>query len=560
MSSWQIADVWETVAEVLPDADALVHGSRRSPWREFDRRADALATFLLARGLDHGGSVALYLYSSPEYLEATFACFKLGIPPVNTNYRYGADELVYLWGNADSHAVVFHGCFVPQVAEIRGRVPGVATWLWVDDGSGPCPPWAAPYGDVIESEAPRAIPPWGRSPDDLCLIYTGGTTGMPKGVMWRHDDLFAVINASAPVRYPEEGNLDDVRHLLVKPGPSFLVAAPLMHGTGFFGALGILGAGGSVITPIERKFSAAAMLDTIDAKRARSTTIVGDAFGRPLVEALDAEPERWDISSLRVITSSGAAWSESNKAALLRHNPSLLLVDTLGSSEAIGAAKSITTSDGSGSGIDGIDRADRADRAEASAVRFEIGADTRVIDEAGVGVVPGSGQAGLLAQRGRGPIGYYKDPVKSSETFRTIDGQRWTITGDYAEVDADGTLRLLGRGSACINTGGEKVYPEEVDEVLKAHPLVADAACVGVPDQRLGQRIVAVVELREPTRAPGDDELIAGVKARLAGYKAPKQIVVVDSIGRAANGKLDYAVLRRWAIEATEAVEVVGAD
>lgn len=358
--------------------------------------------------------------------------------------------------------------------------------------------------------------------------------------MWRHDDLFAALNATAALRYPEEGTLDDVRRMLARPGPSYLVAAPLMHGTGFFGALGVLGAGGSVITPVERSFSAEAMLDTITATGARSTSIVGDVFCRPLVEALDAEPDRWDISSLRVVTSSGAVWSDESKQGLLRHDPSVLLVDTLGSSEAVGTAKTVTK--GSGPEPSGSP----ADAGATATPSFTLGPTTRVIDRLGHDVVAGSGQVGIVAQRGRGPIGYYKDPGKSAETFRLIDGVRWTITGDEAEVNPDGTVRLLGRGSACINTGGEKVYPEEVEAVLRSHPGVADAACVGLPDDRLGQRVTAVVE---PGRAevPSAEELIALVKANLAGYKAPKDVLFVDTIGRAANGKLDYAALRQTA-------------
>ena len=527
MSSWNFAEVWEVVAEHLPDAPALVHGPLHRRWAELDRRADGLAASLLAAGLAPGDTFAQYLYSCPEYIEAVFAAFKIGLPPVNTNYRYAPDELAYLWDNGDCAAVVFHGEFAERVEAVRHRVPGVRTWLWVDDGSGPCPSWALPFEDAIAGHpGGRVVPPWGRSPDDLYLVYTGGTTGMPKGVMWRQDDLFAILNGTSPVRYPEEGDLDDVRELLVKPGPSHIPCAPLMHGTGSFTSFAVLSSGGSVVTLTGRHFSAVELLDTIEREGVRSLAIVGDAFAKPMLAALDADPDRWDISSLRVITSSGVMFSASSKEGLLRHNPRLIIADTLGSSEALGVGLSVSTAD-----------------AAAKTAVFTLGPTSRVITEDGRDVVPGSGEVGLMALKGRVPLGYYKDAEKSARTFRVIDGARWSIPGDWATVEADGTLRLLGRGSQCINTGGEKVYPEEVEEVIKTYPGVADAACVGVPDERFGEAVVALVEA-----ADGEDVeeagLIAHVKQHLAGYKAPRRIVVLPSLGRAPNGKVDYQALR----------------
>ncbi len=533
MSSWNFADVWEVVAGILPDAPATVHGPRRQTWSQLDRGADAVARWLLDEGLKPGETVAQYLYSCPEYLEGVFASFKLGLAPVNTNYRYGGDELAYLWDNADCGAVMFHAAFTDQVERVRSAVPRVRAWLWVDDGSGAaCPPWAVDHARLDRRGTDRVVPPWGRTPDDLYLVYTGGTTGMPKGVMWRQDDLFAILNRTAPVRYPEEGGLDDVPSLLVKPGPVHLPGAPLMHGTGAFTTFAVMSSGGSVVTLTGRRFDPVELLDTIAAERVKSLAIVGDAFAKPMLAALDASPGRWDISSLRVITSSGVMWSSETKAGLMRHNPRLILVDTLGSSEAINMASSV---------VSGEERADTA--------RFALGPTTRVVDEDGRDVVPGSGEIGMLALGGRGPLGYYKDEAKTARTFRIIDGARWSIPGDFATVEADGSLRLLGRGSACINTGGEKVYPEEVEEVIKTHPDVVDAACVGVPDERFGEAVVAVVELREGAGLDGPG-IIAHVKGRLAHYKAPRQVVAVPSLGRAPNGKVDYRGLRDRAIAA----------
>jgi acyl-CoA synthetase (AMP-forming)/AMP-acid ligase II len=303
-----------------------------------------------------------------------------------------------------------------------------------------------------------------------------------------------------------------------------------MHGTGLFNALTTLSAGGSIITLAGRHFDVVELLDTIEGERVKSMTIVGDAFARPILRSLDAEPDRWDISSLRVIISSGVMWSKETKDGLLRHNDRLILVDTLGSSEAIGMATSATTAD-----------------ASAASASFRLADNTRVITEHGTDVVPGSGETGLVAMSGPMPLGYYKDPDKSAATFRTIDGVRYTVPGDWATVDADGTARLLGRGSQCINTGGEKVYPEEVEEVLKLHPAVADAAVVGVPDERFGEAIQALVE---PAGDATIDEsaLIAHVKERLASYKAPKRVIAVTTVNRAPNGKLDYAALRATAL------------
>ena len=424
--------------------------------------------------------------------------------------------------------------FSERIDELRPRLPHIRTWLWVDDGHGPCPDWASPYEDAATS-APDGptIAPWGRSGDHLVLLYTGGTTGAPKGVMWRQDDLFGALDAANRKRLPPEPDLEAATDRVTKPGPRNLPAAPLMHGTGFFNAISNLMVGGSVVTMEGRHFDPVELLDTVETERINSMSIVGDAFAKPILRALDAEPDRWDISSLRVMVSSGVIWSSETKSGLLRHNDRLIMVDSLGSSEAIGMASSTVTADDA-----------------AQTASFQIGPNTRVVMDDGRDVVWGSGELGRVAMRGFTPVGYYKDPEKSAATFQVIDGVRYSIPGDFASVDADGTVRLLGRGSQCINTGGEKVYPEEVEEALKLHPTVADAAVVGLPDERFGEAITALVE---PHAGDVIDEaaLIAHVKERLARYKAPKRIVTVDTIGRAANGKLDYRALKERALGTT---------
>ena len=524
---WNFAELFEALAARQPDALALRHGGVSRTWSEMDRRADGIAATLLETGVVEQDKIAQYLYNCSEYIESAFAAFKAGLATVNTNYRYAADELVYLWDNADVVAVVFHGAFTERIEEVRPRVPRIHTWLWVDDGHGPCPDWAIPY----ETAANRATDghvagPWGRSGDHLVLLYTGGTTGLPKGVMWRQDDLFGALDSANRNRLPPGVDLDAATGRVTKPGPRNLPAAPLMHGTGFFNALSNLMVGGSVITMTGRHFDPVELLDTVQREQINSMSIVGDAFAKPILKALDAEPDRWDISSLRVIVSSGVIWSAETKKGLLRHNPRLIMVDSLGSSEAIGMASSTVTAD-----------------SEARTATFKIGPNTRVVTEDGRDVTWGSGEIGRVAMRGHTPIGYYKDPAKSAATFQIIDGVRYSIPGDFATVDADGTVRLLGRGSQCINTGGEKVFPEEVEEVLKTHPTVADAAVVGIPDERFGEAICALVE-PQPGAHIDQAELVAHVKAHLAGYKAPKRVIPIASVGRAANGKLDYKALR----------------
>jgi acyl-CoA synthetase (AMP-forming)/AMP-acid ligase II len=525
VTDWNFADVWEAVAEALPDAPATSHDGVRRSWSTFEARSEAQAAWLGSLGVERQARVAQYLYSGPAYLESLFGCFKAGLVPVNTNYRYGVDELAYLWHDAGCSAVVFHGAFAERIEEVRARADDLAIrgWLWVDDGSGPKPEWAVDVEEIATSAARCATPP-PRSGDDLWLLYTGGTTGRPKGVMWRQDDMFCVVNRTSAVRYPEHADPSVIAGTLERPGPVLIPAAPLMHGTGAIAAFGALCAGGCVATLPSRSFRAEELLDLIESERAKAVAIVGDAFAKPVLAALDRHPGRWDISSLRIVVSSGVAWSTATKEGLLRHNPELTLADTLGASEAIGMASSIST------------------RERPASSRFVSGPDTRVLGDDGRAIEAGSGETGLLALRGRSPIGYWGDPDKSARTFRVIDGERWSIPGDHAVIEADGTITLLGRGSQCINTGGEKVYPEEVEEALKAHPTVADAAVVGVPDDRFGQAVTALVAPSPGATCDGD-ALVEHVKSSLAAYKAPRHVIVVDDLGRAPSGKLDYRAL-----------------
>ncbi|MEQ8438279.1 MAG: acyl-CoA synthetase [Ilumatobacter fluminis] len=535
VGNWNFADLWEVVADELPDAPAAIHGDRRITWADFDRRADGVAKTLLDAGLERQQAFAQYLYNCPEYMESMFAGFKGAFVPVNTNYRYTADELLYLWDNADAGAVVFHGCFVDTIDPIREQLPKVKVWLWVDDGSGPCPDWATPYEDAAASATERTIPDWGRTGDDLNMLYTGGTTGMPKGVMWRQDDLAVVLTATLGNPLSDEGSAADRRGTYSQPGRSFLPACPQMHGTGNFPGLSALTDGGCIVTLTDRHFDPVELLDTIEREGVNVISIVGDAFGKPILKALDANRGRWNLASLVGITSSGVMWSKEVKQGLLDHHPNMLLLDAFSSSEALGM----------GSSISGMGQT-------AETAKFELTENSIVIDENDEPIAAGCGEIGRLAVGGRQPLGYYKDPEKSARTFLHINGGRYSCPGDFATVEDDGTITLLGRGSVCINTGGEKVFPEEVEEALKRHPAVLDAVVVGVPDEKFGEAVTGVVEPREG-ESIDESALIAHVRETLAAYKSPKRIVVVDTIGRAPNGKVDY---KRLKAEATETLGV----
>ncbi|MGB6058753.1 MAG: acyl-CoA synthetase [Microthrixaceae bacterium] len=535
-----LATVWETVAATVPDAPALIHGDvihgdLIRTWAEFESRSARLAGALAADGITAGSKVAVYMYNRPEYIEATFAAFKLRAATVNVNYRYLAAELRYLFDNSDSEAVVFHAEFADRLDSVRGALPKLRTFVCVgSDNAHPCPDWALDYEAAVRDSEPAPV--INRSGDDLWLLYTGGTTGSPKGVMWPHRSLlgtgaatFGVIGAAVPETPDEVAAAVTTFHERNK-AIRLLPAAPLMHGTSAITSVAVLSAGGAIVTLSGRSFDGHELCQAVDRNKVTQLTIVGDAFAKPILAALDearAAGKPYDISSLKIILSSGVMWSKEAKESLLEWC-SATLADSLGSSEGVGFATSVSRRD-----------------APAKTARFALGPNAKVFTEEGHEVTPGSGERGLLAVGGPIPVGYYNDPVKSAETFREFAGRIWSVPGDYATVEPDGTIHLLGRGSACINTAGEKVYPEEVEEALKSHPAVHDANVVGVPDEKWGSAVQAVVSL-EPSFTAGPDlvdELTAHCRSRIAAYKCPKRIVIVDRVERGPNGKPDY----RWA-------------
>lgn len=526
---WNLATAWETIADTVPDATAVIADGVVSTWSEFERRAAQLATVFNDASIGHDSKVAHLLYNGVEYLETTFASFKVRAVPVNVNYRYTEHELRYLLDNSDAEAIVVSSELAPRLAAVTPDLPQLRLILQVGDGE--LIEGAQRYEDVVQAAVPAERIP--RSAEDLWFLYTGGTTGMPKGVMWPHRSLwgtnaatFKGLKAEHPTNMAELATAVRQIHGSGR-APRLLPAAPLMHGTSAISSWGVLSAGGSIVTIGSHSFDATELLDAVEAFSVTNLTIVGDAFGRPILDALDAGAavgRTWDLSSLKVIISSGVMWSEPVKQRLLAHVDALL-ADMLGSSEAVGFANSV------------------AKRGRpARTAQFRLGPDAVVLNDEGDPVVPGSGEVGMLAVGGPIPIGYYKDPDKSAGTFRQIKGRTWSTPGDFATVEADGTIALLGRGSVCINTAGEKVFPEEVEEALKTHPEVVDVNVVGLPDDKWGQAVVAVIE-----RVDGSDvelsTLVDHCRETLAGYKLPKKCVFVKRIQRGPNGKADY----RWA-------------
>ncbi len=533
---WNFADLWEICADIRGDQRALVHGDLVISWTEYNQRSNGLAATMLAAGVEQQDKVAQYLYNCPEYMQGVFASFKAGLIPVNTNYRYTDNELLYLWDNSDAAVVMFHATFVPIIERIRHKLPKVKLWLFVaDQADQTCPEWATEWEAACATPTDGNVSgPWGRSGDDRWFLYTGGTTGMPKGVMWDQDTLVQINSSRHAVALTPEGDLDEWTEAMTAMGaaaPTILPGAPLMHGTGHISALGVVLQGGCVVTMPERRLDPVKLLDTCAAEGVNSLVIVGDAFARPIVEALNAEPDRWDLSALLVMVSSGAMWSQPVKEALIGHIPQLTIFDSLGSSEAIGMGASYSTKDN-----------------VSTTARFDLGENAVVITEDGQQVQPGSGDIGRVGVEGLMPVGYYKDEVKTAATFPTLKGIRYSLPGDFATIEADGTITLLGRGSVCINTGGEKVFPEEVEEVLKTHPAVVDAIVVGIPNERFGQAITAVIETTAVSSVEAA-EIIEHVKSQLAHYKAPRTVLPVESLTRAPNGKVDYKKWTAFAVE-----------
>jgi acyl-CoA synthetase (AMP-forming)/AMP-acid ligase II len=525
MTGWNYATTWETVAREVPDRVAVVCGDRRLTFGALDERAERLAHVLATHGIGAGDAVAISLTNRPEYLEAFFAALKLGAAPVNLNYQYVAAELTHVLADCAARAVVFHAdatdamtsATTEAVAAAGGSRP--ALLLAVDDD------YETRLAAAPDGPAP-ARPPSG---DDRLFLYTGGTTGSPKGVVWRVEDYYLQgWEAARPGTEPPDPAL---AMRAGKRAATLLPASPLVHATALGMATATLNGGGTVVLRDEQRLDAAALWHLVARERVEVMSIVGETFARPLLDALDHVDHvgALDLSSLRAIVSSGMAFTAATKQALLDRLPGLTIVDTLGASEAM-ITRSTATREGA-----------------SVPTTFAAKDNVRVLTDDGRDVVPGSGEDGVLAVAGRLPLGYHHDPAATARMFREVDGVRYATPGDRARVLADGSIELLGRGSACINTGGEKVYPEEVEQVLRAHAAVLDAAVVGVPDARWGEMVTALVEV-----APGatvDGSLRDHAREHLAGYKVPKQFLAVAALHRTVAGKPDYRRLGALAVE-----------
>jgi 3-oxocholest-4-en-26-oate---CoA ligase len=509
-TTYNLADLFESVADAVPDREALVSGTTRLTYAQLDERATRLAHHLSSLGIGAGDHVGLYLYNGHQFIEAVLAAFKLRAVPININYRYVEAELRYLCANAELKALLYQ-------PELESRVQAIdLSWLRC----------RLSVGDDYESAlaAASACRDFGpRSSDDHYVIYTGGTTGMPRGVVWRHEDvLFAGLQGGNPGGEPVT-RPSEVAEIAASGDKAltFLPAAPFIHGAAQWAAFIALDAGGKVVITPGPRFDADRVAELVAEERVNTLTLVGDAMARPLATALTARPEI-DCSSLIVIASAGAVLSRSVQQELSTRLPETLILNNFGASE---------------SGHQG-----RVVDNQAARPRFAMDDTTAVLDDALRPVAPGSGIVGRLARRGHIPLGYYNDPDKTKATFIEIDGERWVVPGDLALLEEDGSITLLGRGSVCINSGGEKVFPEEVEEALKAHPLVQDAVVVGVPDARWGERVAALVQPRG-TASPTLAELDAHCRAHIAGYKIPRELHIVGEMARHPSGKPDY----RWA-------------
>ncbi|MFN8016693.1 MAG: acyl-CoA synthetase [Acidimicrobiales bacterium] len=526
---FNIADLFERAVDAVPDRLALVCGEGRFTFREMDAEANRLANHLLAQGFGHGDHIGIYGQNSAEWMIAMVAIFKIRAVPININFRYVEDELAYLFDNADLVCVVHDQEYIERIAHVREQAPGLRHFVMIADGSDQDPDaiGAVAWGDAVADASPER-PQLDRTDDDLYVIYTGGTTGMPKGVVWRHEDVFYALGGGVDA-YTNE-RVTHGMQLAEKAAASeapmvTLNAPPLMHGAAQWGALRFFFEGNTVV--FVPKFSAEAIWDAVEKDKVSTLVITGDAMARPLTEALEAEPDRWDLSSMFVLSSSAAIFSPTLKRRMFDLLPNIIIVDAIGSSE---------------SGMNGmvVMTKDETITQSGGGPTVKAGRDAVVLDEELRPLPPGTGEVGKLARGGNIPIGYYKDPKKTAETFVTApDGTRYVVAGDFARLEEDGTITLLGRGSVCINSGGEKIYPEEVEGVLKALPSVYDTLVVGVPDDRWGQAVCAVVQAREGA-TPTLEELQAHAHEHLARYKAPRHLVLVDQIQRSPSGKPDY--------------------
>jgi 3-oxocholest-4-en-26-oate---CoA ligase len=525
--AFNIADIFERAVDLMPERTALICGEQRRTYHELDERANRVAHHLASVGVQTGEHVGIYAQNCAEWVESMLGCFKLRAVPINVNFRYVEDELRYIFDNADLVGVIYDPVYADRLDAIAGDLPKLRTRLAIGPDYEAALAAASPARDFDE-----------RSPDDLYILYTGGTTGMPKGVMWRQEDVFMALGQGIDATTGTKVQSDDelAKKGASNPAPVVLLnTPPLMHGAAQWGTLGQLAQGNTII--LMPKFDAEEVWNLVERERANSVLIAGDAMGRPMVECLEAQPDRWDLSSLFAVTSSAALFSVPVKQRYFELMPHLMIIDSIGSSE------------GGFNGLSAVSKDNPTGGSSGGLPRVAPMADVIVVDEDLNPLTPGDGQVGKVARAGNIPLGYYKDEVKTASTFvRAPDGKRYVVAGDFARWEEDGTVTLLGRGSVCINSGGEKIFPEEVEGVLKAHRDVVDVLVVGVPDDRWGNAVTAVVEPRQGT-TPSLEDLTTACRSKLASYKLPRHLVLVDQIVRSPAGKPDYPWAQKHATE-----------
>lgn len=523
---FNIADMYEMVADKVPSRDALVCGEQRATYLQLEQRANRLAHYLAAQGVGPGDHVGLYLYNCNEYLEGMLACFKIRAVPINVNYRYVEDELLYIFDNADMVACIHNREFSPHIADIREQAPGLKTFVYVEDDSGADTDVIA----AVEYEAAMAgqsdardFPE--RADEDLFILYTGGTTGMPKGVMWPHKSVFFAAMGGGGFFHPD-GAIREPEQIVERIGDFAIVGmalAPLMHGACWWYACIQLLAGNSVVLSPHRSLVGEQVWDIVAREKVNSISIVGDAMAVPLLDALEAYPERWDLSSLFSIGSGGAVFSESKQEAFRRHFPNVYISNSFGSSESGSMGM-----DGGGKKGQGLGNVSKSEFMSVISDRE---------GEAHAHVAPG--EMGIFARSGHIPVGYYKDPEKTAKTIVEVEGKAWLLLGDEARLEEDNSITVYGRGSNCINSGGEKIFPEEVEQAIKSNPAIFDCLVVATPDERFGSKVSAVVSLRNDADITLE-QVREAAREHIAGYKLPKELHVVDEVPRAPSGKPAY--------------------
>ncbi len=542
---FNLATISEAIAAAIPERECIIFRDRRLTWNDVNRRSRRLANFLMSQGLgairserptlanhqsgqDHLG---LYLYNGNEYLEGMLGSYKARVAPFNVNYRYIEDELVYLLTDADCRALIYHASFAPRVAKIRDRLPQLTLLLQVADDSGtPLLDGAFDYETALAGSS-EDLARSDCSGDDLYILYTGGTTGMPKGVLWRQEDIFFGALGGHPIGGSKFTGIDQVAEMAKSGSMRAMAAPPFMHGAAHWMAFTCLHQGGTVIVQDQpTHLDPHDIWSTIERERVAFLTIVGDAFGQPLLDQLSKHD--YDLSQFRTILSGGAILTASLKQALLEALPHIMIIDGFGASETGGQGTQV-----------------HVRGAKPTTGTFRMNEQTTVLkDDLSGPLEPGSPESGWLARSGHVPLGYYKDADKTARTFPVLGGIRWAVPGDHAILTADGTINVLGRGSVSINSGGEKIYPEEVEQALKHHPSVYDAVVVGTPSDRFGEQVTALVRLRPGTTIP-EQELIESCAAHLSRYKLPRVVLFVDHMERSPSGKADYRWAKRTATE-----------